>query len=52
MIKKIAASAKRALGVFRAEGSGGRLIPVDRKQDEMLIVDAGDAVDGELVEVE
>ncbi|MEM7546958.1 MAG: ribonuclease R [Pseudomonadota bacterium] len=52
LIKKIAASAKRALGVFRAEGSGGRLIPVDRKQDEMIIVDAGDAVDGELVEVE
>ncbi len=52
LIKKIAASAKRALGIFRAEGSGGRLIPVDRKQDEMLIVDAGDAVDGELVEVE
>lgn len=52
MIKKIAASAKRALGIFRAEGSGGRLIPVDRKQDEMIIVNAGDAEDGELVEVE
>ena len=51
MIKKIRTSARRALGVFRAEGSGGRLMPVDRKQDEMRIVDAGDARDGELVEV-
>ncbi|MEL6792403.1 MAG: ribonuclease R [Pseudomonadota bacterium] len=51
MIKKIRASERRALGVFRAEASGGRLIPVDRKQDEMQIVDAGEAQDGELVEV-
>ncbi len=52
MIRKIAAGAQRSLGIFRAEGAGGRLVPVDRKQDEMIVVDAGDALDGELVEVE
>ena len=51
MIKKIRASDRRALGVFRAEGSGGRLIPVDRKQDEMQVVETAGAQDGELVEV-
>ena len=54
MIKKIKAGAKRVLGVFRSEGGGGRLVPVDRKTDEMVIAaaDALDAEDGELIEVE
>ncbi|MEM7271182.1 MAG: VacB/RNase II family 3'-5' exoribonuclease, partial [Pseudomonadota bacterium] len=54
MIKKIRGGAKRGLGVFRAEGSGGRLAPIDRKHDEMTIPpgETGDAQDGELVEVE
>lgn len=54
MIKKISGGAQRALGVFRAEGSGGRLVPVDRKTDEMQIGagDTLDAEDGELIEVE
>ncbi|MGB0440627.1 MAG: RNB domain-containing ribonuclease, partial [Paracoccaceae bacterium] len=54
MIKKISGGVKRALGVFRAEGSGGRLVPVDRKTDEIQIGagDTMDAEDGELIEVE
>ncbi len=54
MIKKIKGGSKRVLGVFRSEGGGGRLVPVDRKTDEMTIaaVDAMEAEDGELIEVE
>ncbi|MEM8754036.1 MAG: hypothetical protein AAGF90_13740 [Pseudomonadota bacterium] len=52
LIKKIAGGARRSLGIYRAEGTGGRLIPIDRKQDEMIVVDPGDAEDGELVEAE
>ena len=54
MIKKIKGGEKRVLGVFRSEGGGGRLVPVDRKTDEMTIAsgDAMDAEDGELIEVE
>lgn len=52
MIKKIRASTeRRSLGIFRAEGTGGRLMPIERGRDEMMIVDAGGAADGELVEV-
>ena len=54
MIKKIRGGSKRVLGVFRSEGGGGRLVPVDRKTDEMTIAagEAMDAEDGELIEVE
>ncbi|MFV0473284.1 MAG: ribonuclease R [Pikeienuella sp.] len=52
MIRKLSGGARRALGVYRAEGAEGRLLPVDRRQDEMLVVDPGGAEDGELVEVE
>ncbi|MEM7523706.1 MAG: RNB domain-containing ribonuclease, partial [Pseudomonadota bacterium] len=52
MIKKVRGGARRALGVYRAEGDGGRLVPVDRKQDEMVVADNGGARDGELVEAE
>lgn len=54
LIKKIRGGARRSLGVFRAEGGGGRMVPVDRKTDEMVIAsaDANGAKDGELIEVE
>ncbi|QIE54266.1 ribonuclease R [Pikeienuella piscinae] len=52
MIRKIAGGARRALGIYRAEDGEGRLVPIDRKQDEMILVDSDDARDGELVEVE
>ncbi|WP_340107999.1 ribonuclease R [Pikeienuella sp. HZG-20] len=52
MIRKIASGARRALGIYRIGEEGGRLVPVDRRQDEMLITEPGDARDGELVEVE
>ncbi|WP_181459195.1 ribonuclease R [Rhizobium sp.] len=43
------------LGVFKdAPGGGGRLLPIERRGEEMLIDpdDKGDAKDGDLVEVE
>ncbi len=43
------------LGVFReTPGGGGRLMPIDRRDEELLIdsADLGEAKDGDLVEVE
>ncbi len=43
------------LGVFReTPGGGGRLMPIDRRDEELLIdsADRGEAKDGDLVEVE
>lgn len=50
-------SERRALGVFRAatDGEGGRIVPVEKKQDRELLVEPADtngAQDGELVEAE
>ena len=48
-------SKRRAVGVFRKQGDGGRIVPVDKKESRELRVEAGDtggAVDGELVEAE
>ena len=54
MIKKIKSGPRRTIGVFRTEGAGGRIRPIDRKSDEMQVAagDEGGAEDGELVEVE
>ncbi|MEM7301207.1 MAG: ribonuclease R [Pseudomonadota bacterium] len=56
VMKIIGKSERTILGVFRADksGDGGRLEPVDRRQDELTIAsaDAGEAKDGDLVEVE
>jgi ribonuclease R len=54
LIKKIRGGARKSVGVFRAEGGGGRLVPVDRKTDEMIIAaaDVMGAKEGELIEVE
>ncbi|SON56469.1 Ribonuclease R [Hartmannibacter diazotrophicus] len=42
------------VGVFKKTSGGGRIVPVSRKQDEMIVdpEHAGDAVDGDLVSVE
>ncbi|MGF1503339.1 MAG: ribonuclease R [Paracoccaceae bacterium] len=55
LVKKIAASARRMLGIFRAEGAGGRILPVDKKSDREWLIPPGasdGAEDGELVEAE
>ncbi len=53
-IKKLQ-SKRRAVGVFRAQGEGGRILPVSKKEDRELRVEpenANGAADGELVQVE
>ncbi|MCI4665671.1 MAG: ribonuclease R [Neomegalonema sp.] len=53
LIKKIGRTAQRLLGVYREQGRGGRLEPVDKGSAEECVVDAqdsGGARDGELVE--
>lgn len=55
VIKLIDRRRNAVLGVFRAEpGGGGRLMPVERRGEEMIIEpgSVGDARDGDLVEVE
>lgn len=52
VIKRLGASAHKALGVFRKMGRQGRIEPVDRKAKQEFAVaegDTGDAIDGELV---
>ncbi|MEM1299706.1 MAG: RNB domain-containing ribonuclease, partial [Pseudomonadota bacterium] len=54
-VKRIAASAPRLLGIFREAPQGGRIIPVDKRQQDEWLVPRGQtegAKDGELVEVE
>ncbi|MHB0954288.1 MAG: ribonuclease R [Allorhizobium sp.] len=55
IIKVIDKRRNAMLGVFRATpGGGGRLMPIERRGEEMLIdsSDLGEARDGDLVEVE
>ncbi|MEX2520100.1 MAG: RNB domain-containing ribonuclease, partial [Paracoccaceae bacterium] len=52
MIRKIAAGEPRVLGIYREGSEGGRLVAVDRRQDEMQVLEPNGARDGELVEVE
>jgi ribonuclease R len=52
VIRAVGAAPDRVLGIFRRDRDGGRLEPTDRKlRTEFRIapVDAGDAVDGEIV---
>jgi len=53
-IRKLS-STRRAVGVFRAQGNGGRIQPVEKKESRELRVEAdhvNGALDGELVKVE
>ncbi|MBX2853528.1 MAG: ribonuclease R [Rhodobacteraceae bacterium] len=55
IVKKLGRNARRVIGLFREGEHGGRIMPVDkRQQDEFIVerVDRGGAQDGELVEVE
>ena len=55
MIRRIAAAPSRVLGIFRRDGEGGRIVPVDKGADRHWAVPRGDehgARDGELVEAE
>ena len=54
-VMKVLAKQRRAvLGVYRALDEGGRIEPIDRRDDEMPVLsgDEGKAKDGDLVEVE
>jgi len=53
-IRKLS-SKQRSVGVFRSQGSGGRIVPVQKKESRELQVSADDvngALNGELVQVE
>ncbi len=55
LIRRIGLAARRMLGVFRAGSEGGRIVPIDKKQDREWTVAPGQtqgARDGELVEAE
>lgn len=56
IIKKLGRAARRVLGLFRQDArGGGRILPVDKRgQDELIVdrADIGEAKDGELVEAE
>ncbi len=54
LIRKLQAGAPRALGVLRLSDGGGRVVPVDKRGEEMRVEphDLCGAEDGELVEVE
>ena len=55
LIRRITASARRILGIFRKSTEGGRIVPIDKGADKEWLVPAGatqDARDGELVEAE
>ncbi|NAZ38291.1 ribonuclease R [Rubellimicrobium sp. CFH 75288] len=54
-IKRLAAAPARVLGLFHAEGAGGRIVPLSKGEGREWIVgpgDAGGAQEGELVEAE
>lgn len=55
LIRKLQATRRRVLGVFRAGPEGGRIVPIDKGQDKEWLVRPGDtngAGEGELVEAE
>jgi ribonuclease R len=55
LIRKLGSNPLKLLGIFRAESEGGRVVPVDKKNDKewRILRDATmDARDGELVEAE
>ncbi len=55
LIRTLGGNTLKVLGIYRAGGEGGRIIPIDKGADkEWIVVRAndGDARDGELVEAE
>ncbi|MEO0939540.1 MAG: ribonuclease R [Pseudomonadota bacterium] len=55
LIRRIGSNPRRILGVFRKGAEGGRIVPIDKKNDTEWLVPAGathGAKDGELVEAE
>ena len=55
LIRRIGHQPRSLLGIFRAGAEGGRIVPIDKKQEREWLVRAGDthgAQDGELVEAE
>lgn len=55
LIRKLGSNPLKLLGIFRAESEGGRVVPVDKKNDKewrVLRDSTMDARDGELVEAE
>ncbi len=55
LIRRIGTNPRRILGVFRKGAEGGRIVPIDKKNDLEWMVPAGaaqGAKDGELVEAE
>lgn len=55
LIRKLGSNPLKLLGIFRSESEGGRVVPVDKKNDkEWRVMRDGtmDAKDGELVEAE
>jgi ribonuclease R len=54
-IRRIGTNPRRILGVFRKSAEGGRIVPIDKKDDKEWLVPTNatqDAKDGELVEAE
>lgn len=55
LIRRIGRAPERVLGIYRVTSEGGRLVPVDKRQNREFIVppgESGGAKDGELVEAE
>ena len=55
LIRRIGTGADKVIGIFRADGTGGRIVSVDKGSDREWLVPAGElggAKDGELVEAE
>ncbi|MEM9145415.1 MAG: ribonuclease R [Pseudomonadota bacterium] len=55
LIKKTGSGPRRRLGIYRADRSGGRVVPVDKRSDKEWLIPPGaseGARDGELVEAE
>ncbi len=56
LIRKLSSgNQERALGIFREASQGGRIVPIDKKNDREWVVHADDtngAKDGELVEIQ
>jgi ribonuclease R len=55
LIRKIGSNPLKLLGIYRSSSQGGRIVPIDKKNDKDWLVPADatmDARDGELVEAE
>lgn len=55
LIRKIGSNPRKIVGIYRKAAEGGRIVPVDKKQDREWLVPpgaTGGARDGELIEAE